>query len=264
MSLKEFLQSIAEPEKCQVAEARERVLRDLVSTLKMQQKQADENIELAEERCRKAEQLAAIRLKTVTVDEERKARQARRESAAALKNAKIAERQRSVRQQKLAEQERKREQLKRKIIESAEEVARREVEEIKQQAIAEALALKSRAKAKAKAMRTDAHRLRGCLLASAKDEAQRLREQALQEAEELKRSTTEVSPEAVELPQDTDLLMASPVSQDENEKIDMHARKQPSHNDDDDDSAFESACEWEVLNELTAKVDEEDDSWVIG
>jgi len=139
---------------------------------------------------------------------------------------------------------------------------------IKQQAIADALALKSRAKAQAKALRTDAHRLRGSLLASAKDEARQLRQQALQEAEELKCSVTQVSTEAAalnggEFPQDTDLLMASPASQEENEKIDAHARKQPSHNDDDD-SAFESACEWEVLNELTAKVDEDDDSWVIG
>lgn len=195
-------------------------------------------------------------------------RQNRRESVSALKNAKLAERKRSLKQQKVDEQERRREQLKRKIIESAEEAARAEVEAIKREAIAEALALKSQAKAKAKATKTDALRLRGSLLAAAKREAQQMREQVVREVAQLgtgictSSGISNLQSDEFSQTQPSVPSYVLPASAEDAENLDESAREQQSGSDDD--SAFESACDWEVLNEMSAKVDEEDGSWVIG
>lgn len=203
----------------------------------------------------------------VAADDARKAHQVRREAASALKNAKLAERQRSLRQQKMDDQERKRQHLKRRIIESAEEAARKEVDEIRKHAAAEAHTVKTKAKAKAKALRSDALRLRGSMLAAAKQEVQQMREQAMQEVEQLTCVSLRCTPETDDLesreaPQAQDAVVALQSGSLEHGHAGADG-KQDAHGDEDD-SAFESACEWEVLKELTTEVDEEEDSWVIG
>merc|ERR1712007_46209 len=129
---------------------------------------------------------------------------------------------------------------------------------------------KSAAKAKAKTMRTEALRFRGSLLASAQKEAQQMREQALQEVEELRCMVSKVSPELDRLEckepyqqqaVDTVLTPLALQQPDDDQEVNKHVGEQQS---DQDDGAFESANEWEFLNETTAKVDDEDDSWVIG
>jgi len=156
------------------AERRENILKEVVTKLQRQAREAEQEAEDAKARVSEFERKAT-------------AQQQKEETAATLKLAKAMDQQRARKIHKQAEQGRRQDEMQRNVLEAIKAEAQEEKRVIKQQALSEAAAMKAKAKADARAARAqviaaakiEAH-------AQAQAEASSLRAEAEIEAETIK------------------------------------------------------------------------------